>query len=69
MAANKSDIKISWNPGKGREWLHRADGARYTVGTGRWGTYEQVVKDGLHSAYYFPRGVQTSTPEDLRSRV
>ena len=64
MAANETPgkMKISWNPGKGREWLQRSDGARYTVGTGRKGTYEWVMKDGLHAAYHYPCGAQTRTP-------
>jgi hypothetical protein len=40
----------------------RADGSRSKIGTGRWGTYEWVVKDGLWAAYHYPGGVQTRTP-------
>jgi hypothetical protein len=64
MGANETThaSNLRWNPGKGREFLRRADGAQYSVATGRRGTYEWVVNDGLHAAYYYPGGVQTRTP-------
>ena len=63
MAANETPqkMKIAWTPA-GPEMLRRADGTRYKTGTGVRGTYEWVVKDGLHGAYHYPGAVQTSTP-------
>ena len=67
MAANNTpqSLKIKWNPGKGRDFLRRADGAEYSLGTGRRGTYEWIVKDGLHAAYFYADGVQTRAPTVL----
>ena len=56
--------KLSWTPaGSGAPMLERPDGSRYKTAVGRWGTYEWVVdKAGRWAAYFFPGGVQTSTP-------
>ena len=54
--------KLRWNPGKGRDFLRRADGAEYSIATGHRGTYEWVIKDGLHAAYHYPGGFHTETP-------
>ena len=54
--------KLKWNPGKGKPFLQRADGAEYSIAAGHRGTYEWVIKDGLHAAYHFPGGAQTETP-------
>jgi hypothetical protein len=65
MAANETPNaqKISWNPpGRGNDGWRRADGTRGKTGTGRLGTYEWAVKDGLWYAYHYPGGVQTRTP-------
>ena len=64
MAANEtpSAFKLGWSPGKGRDWPCRPDGSEYSTATGHRGTYEWVTKDGLHAAYHYPGGVQTSTP-------
>ena len=64
MAANETpqEMKIAWTPPGHSEMLRRADGTRYKTGTGVRGTYEWVVKDGLHAAYHYRGGVQTSTP-------
>jgi hypothetical protein len=50
------EFKLKWNVRKGAEWWTRADGARWCEATGRKGIYELVVKDGLHAAYFCPRG-------------
>lgn len=54
--------KLKWNPGKGKPLLQRADGAEYSIATGHRGTYEWVIKDGLHAAYHYPGGMQTEAP-------
>jgi hypothetical protein len=54
--------KLKWNPGKGKPLLQRADGAEYSIATGHRGTYEWVIKDGLHAAYHYPGGVHTESP-------
>jgi hypothetical protein len=52
--------KISWSPpGRGNDGWRRADGTRGKTGTGRFGTYEWAVKDGLWHAYHYPHGVRT----------
>ena len=61
MGANETphEHKLRWsNP-----YFERG-GTRDGVSTavGRKGTYEWVIKDGLHAAYFYPGGVQTSTP-------
>ena len=54
-----AEFKLVWNPGNGRDFFRRADGAEYSTAIGHRGTYEWVVKDGLHSAYHYPHGSHT----------
>ncbi len=61
MAANETPdgFKLRWsNP-----YFERG-GTRDGLSTavGRKGTYEWVIKDGLHSAYHHPDGAQSRTP-------
>jgi hypothetical protein len=50
------EFRLKWNVLKGAEWWTRADGARWCEATGRKGIYERVIKDGLHAAYFYPKG-------------
>ena len=38
--------------------LQRADGTRYKIGTGAYGTYEWLEIAGLWAAYFYEGGVQ-----------
>ena len=48
--------------------MHAPGRYRRKTGTGRLGTYEWAVKDGLWYAYHYPGELQTRTPVVLMPR-